>query len=399
MTPHQTISRKQLIGLFLCTFFNLSVGVGLLPLLPVLATNLGGRPSGIGIYMAITYLGLTVGTLVAGGLVARYPHPKRLLILSSAAIAVPIFLMGQASSLVGLTAATTLTWFIGGIAYTVSLIIAGQSAGPHQRGLVFGLMGANMSLGALGGGPLWGALADRLGYEAMLSLAALYILLVPLVAFLLIDEPVAHAAEAGRSQAGRGAGATGSLGMGFLMLVLATVLMASLGFVLTLGRSLAMDVAGFSAAQIGSAVAFGGLVGAPLPFLVGALSDRWPRHWLLVASYGAVAAAALLLASSQALWHFWAASMLLAVNSTRGSLTNALTTDLVPPALVSRGLSVMNATTWAGAILGFGLTGFAIESLGMQTTFLFAAMLALPALLLLAQVRPAPQPVLQTEPN
>jgi MFS family permease len=77
----------------------------------------------------------------------------------------------------------------------------------------------------------------------------------------------------------------------------------------------------------------------------------------------------------------------------------ALVTDIVPKAALGRGLSLYNATTWVGGIIGMGLTGHAIQGFGMVTTFIATAFLPVVALLLLIPVRPAETPVVTPAGN
>ena len=62
-------------------------------------------------------------------------------------------------------------------------------------------------------------------------------------------------------------------------------------------------------------------------------------------------------------------------------------TDLVPPNILGTALSLYGFAPPAGGILGFMLTGYAIQSFGMTTTFVGSALLTLIAALLLFRVQ------------
>ena len=81
MTEQQSIGRKQLIGLFLCSLFVIMYAGPLLRLSSVHASQMGAAFSMVGMYLALMYTGLVGGTLVAGWLSDRYQSEKRLLLL------------------------------------------------------------------------------------------------------------------------------------------------------------------------------------------------------------------------------------------------------------------------------------------------------------------------------
>ena len=150
-----------------------------------------------------------------------------------------------------------------------------------------------------------------------------------------------------------------------------------------------MSDLGFGALAISSTGAVSGLVSLPLPLLLGWLSDRTGRKIYLYLSYLAGAASLAILAISLSLWHFFAVSVLqsvlVGVNATVG---NALVTDLVPRESLGKGLSLLNATSWIGGVVGFAGAGFALQSLGMLPTLLAGICLVLVATVLLIPVRP-----------
>jgi MFS family permease len=155
-----------------------------------------------------------------------------------------------------------------------------------------------------------------------------------------------------------------------------------------LGTWLTMNDLGFAAAGVSSTSAVGGVVTLPLPPLIGWLSDRLGRKRFLVLCYlaGTVSLLTLLVAAS--LWHFWVAISLLSVLwSVNGAVGPALVTDIVPRESLGRGISLFSATPWIGGVIGFAVTGYAVQNLGMPTTFTLAALLPLTAIVLLIPIR------------
>jgi MFS family permease len=104
-------------------------------------------------------------------------------------------------------------------------------------------------------------------------------------------------------------------------------------------------------------------------------------------SFLATTAALLALSAATELWHFWAASVLYYLSYASGPVASALVTDLVPRESLSRGLALLNATTWLGGITGCLLTGYAAQSVGTMPTLIAGAFVPLIAAGLLAASR------------
>ena len=164
------MSRKQLLLLFFDCLVPWTLGSGLLPLLPVYALRLGASQALAGYYLSFAFLALAVGTFFAGWLADKLQRRKLLLIVSGATMIPLIWMMGQASNIWQLAAATAAVWFLFGIEISVVNILAGLFAAENERGRVFGLLGLTMGLGAIIGGLSVGPMVDRWGYPTMFSL-------------------------------------------------------------------------------------------------------------------------------------------------------------------------------------------------------------------------------------
>jgi sugar phosphate permease len=88
------------------------------------------------------------------------------------------------------------------------------------------------------------------------------------------------------------------------------------------------------------------------------------------------------------LWHFWVAASLITVlfDVNRG-IGSAFVTDLVSEASLGKGIAIFNVMPWIGGILGFALTGYAIQSFGVTTTFIAAAFLPFIAIIFMISIR------------
>ena len=121
------MSKKQLIALFLCSLVPWTAGNGLVPLLPVYATHLGADSAVSGYYLAFSYLAIALGALSAGWVSDQLNRRKFPLILAGI-VGIPIvWLMGQISTIWGLTILTAILWFCGGLGLALIGILTGLS--------------------------------------------------------------------------------------------------------------------------------------------------------------------------------------------------------------------------------------------------------------------------------
>src|SRR6266540_3366106 len=280
-----------------------------------------------------------------------------------------------------------IVWFFVGVGFIIISILAGLFVGQAERGKIFGVLAINTSLGALVGGFVSGPIVEQWGYPVLFLAAALCWTLQPAIALLLQDKVLVRA----RREAVSTVPAPPAFGGAFYLLLLANVIAFAAGFVAVLGRPLLMDRLGFDLAAISGAVAVGGAISLPFPLLLGWLSDRLGRYWLIIVCFLTGALGLVLLAVSVSSWHFWAASILLAGVGVSLGIGPALVTDLVPQESLGRALAWYGFAPTTGGIIGFMLTGYAIETFGMTRTFVAGALLTLIAIALVVQVRRARQ--------
>lgn len=386
------MSRRQLFALFMSNLVLFTVGSGLVTLLPIYAIQLGADAAVTGYYLSFAFLSLAISTGIGGWLSDRFQRRKLLLILAGLAAVPAAWLMGQATTIVQLILFSVLLWFFAGIVVTMVNILAGMSAGEHERGRVFGVINVASPLGALLGGLVAGRIVDQFGFPTLLTLCALVYLLIPLSG-LLLKEAIVISEERKRT----GPLSTGTLfsNRTFLFLFAASILAHIANSEFALGKSLIMNQAGFDASAISSTSAAGGLLALPLPLLAGWLSDRFGRKALLAASYTAVASGLVILIAAVSLWHFWVATALLITLNATIVVSSALVTDLFPRETVGKPLALFGAAPWLGLVIGFGGAGNIIQSFGMTTTLWSGALLTILAVVLCTRIR---QPALKTQP-
>jgi len=377
------MSSRQLTALFLCSLVPWIAGNGLLPLLPVYAARLGADSTVAGLYLAFSYSALALGAISAGWVSASRYRRKLPLVLAGLAGVAFASLMGRVDSVWTLTLATALLWFSGGLGLALIGILAGMSAAENERGRIFGILALTSGLGAVVGGLGTGWLVKNWGYTTMFSSLAVFMLLWPLTALLLEekqDKRPQHQEDAPRKP--------GPLGRSYFLLSAASIMMSTTGFFIVLIRSLVMSDLRFGPLEITSTGVIGGLISMPLPALMGWLSDRIDRKTFLTFGYLSVFAALVLLAFSNALWHFWLVFALqgIATGST-GSIGNAWVTDLIPRESLGWGLALYGSTTWIGGVIGFAVSGYALHNLGVTPTFMIGSLLALGAIGLLIPIK------------
>lgn len=372
---------RQLLYLFLSSFIILFTGMGLFPLLPLYATDFGATPTTIGYYFALMYVANTAGTMLTGQFARRLTRRGAFIVVG--ALALPaIFFMGRVTAFWQLVLLTAVAWFSGGMNVALANVLTGLHADGKRRGASFSVMFLTMPLGSLFGGAIIGRLVDWYGFQATFDVLTVIWFIMPLIGLLGIRDPqtrpgVAEARETPHANARRPQVAMPALG-GRFVLLMGITFFASLAIqAARLGAPLSMQALSFSAGEISTATAIGGLVTIPVALLLGALSDRLGRERFLIISYVLAGFGAAALIAANELWHFWLAVTLMTVSlSTTGALASALATDALPPEALTRGLPLIKAMTSIAAIVSFASAGYVLETLGPGALFVVATALA-----------------------
>ncbi len=366
---------RKFTALFLCNFAILFVGFGVFPLLPVYAAEFGATPSLIGVYLALTYLAITLGNLLTGWVSGR--ASRKAVFVAAGMIGVPaLFLLGQATALWQVVVLTSVVWFTGGVGLSLVSVFIGLHADEGHRGRWFSLIALTNPLAAIIGGSVVAWLVAWKGYATMFAASGLVYALWPLVGFWEVqDKPVTRTAspETIRSS-------NLSQGKGYHWLLFAVLLSGLTVSVVRMGLSLSMEAIHFSPAVIAGTNVAGGLVTIPVLLGFGVLSDRLGRRLFLVVGFLLAALSGVILATAGELWHFWVvASAVLVARSITGSLASALATDILPPHELGRKLPWLGTMTWVSGVLGFAGAGFMIDTFGANNLYRIAAFLSLVA--------------------
>lgn len=364
------MSNKQLALLALSNFQRFVVGNMTMAFLPVFASRLGADSVANGLFLSLSFLTLTIGTLSGAWFSNRFGTRKHLIIIGSL-LTVPLLLwMGYAENLTQLTISTMLCWFVSGVGISLTNILAGMYAGENERGRVFGVLGLAGGAAQIAAGMVSGTIMDAGGFSALLGTAAVLQLISTLTALLLEDRKTERQARP-TAQAARPAPNHAVMG-----LTIASILANVVAFSNVLGRPLFMAQAGFDNTAISSTITAAGLISLPLPFLVGILSDRFNRRYLLMLCYGLVGIGAVVLANAGTIFEFQIAAALFAASAGAMTVGTALVIDLVNEQARARSISSYSATSWIGGVIGFSASGFMFEAFGLSAAFLLLSLVS-----------------------
>mgnify|MGYP000011630368 CR=1 FL=1 len=244
-------------------------------------------------------------------------------------------------------------------------------------------MSSAVAIGGLIAGLTSGPIVDRWGFTTLFNLIAMLALLIPLIGGFIEDYDVIQP----KTKRDEAASRSFTFTSGFLLLFTASVLAFIVNSTGALARPLIMTELQFDATAISSAVAVGGLIGLPLPFLVGWLSDRIGRKPLLILCYLANALGLLVLVVAFAPCHFWASAALQLSMAASMAVGSALITDLVPHESLGVSLSLFTSSNSMGFVIGFAGTGIAMQQFGSPATLLLGVFLSLISAAILIFIR------------
>jgi MFS family permease len=378
------MNKKTLIGLILCYFVVNTMGNGIMPLMP-LFVQLHGASEGLsGVYVAFAYFCLAAGTMFGGRISDRVTDRRRLLIIVSIFISPVTFLLGRVDSLLAVVLITGFQWILAGFCMAIIGTIMGREAAESERGRVFGLLGVSIGMGALVGGFTIGPMVDAWGYRVMFTIMSVFLLTVPLTAFIVIRE-TATLKVAARKKSGK---RTGSIEIAFVILLAAQFLGLIANGVGNMTRTISMNQLQFSSTAMTSTIAVAGIISIPLALFLGWLSDKLGRKKILFFCYLFGSICLLILIAASRYWHFLFAAGLLSMVVVNMSVGPAFVADIVKKETVGTGIALIQSIQLLGTIVGFIYTGYAINILGMTTALLIASFGGLAAAILILFVRP-----------
>lgn len=363
----EMFQNKQLRYLFLCNFAIVFIGFGLFPILPLYAAEFGASPSFIGIFLAITYIAISLGSIMAGQLSERVSY-KLLYTAAGLLGTVSLLLLGLANTLWQVVVLTALVWFAGGVGLSVSSVLTTLHVTSSERGKAFGLLALTSPLGALIGSLIVGRLVEWSGYPLMFLVLAVEFSMFPALALTKVQyEPTCEPTYNQPAQTGSASPRPGI----YFLLLLTTVLLASMTVsVGRMGLSMTMKDQFFSASDVSTANAFGGLFTIPVTLMIGALSDRLGRKRFLFMGYVLAMGSTMLLIAAHELWQFWlVASLVLAARSVITAMSPAYATDLLSRKSLGKALPLVGTMNWVSGVAGFAGSGYVIDTFGPASLY------------------------------
>ncbi len=374
-----SISRKQFIALFVCALLIWITLQSFTVMLPVYALRLGADPSSIGNFLAVGFLGLTTGNFIAGWLSDRFQRRKLLLTIAITINVFGVLSLGSASTFTQFVILTSMVYIFSSVSMSLITILAGLSASESERGKVFGGLAVATSLGAVIAGAISGWLVNRGGFEAFFFVLAMGWVIDLLVLLVVEDRNVAPVKRQAETSA------PPTLNRWFYIMLTANLIGFACSFMSLLGRPLQMDALRFDPEAISGVVAIGSIISVPLPFVMGWLSDRFSRYYLVIFCILSSAVGLIVLAGSSVVWQFALATALLSNMAASIGVGQAIITDLVPPKSLGVALSLFGSSITIGGAISFAGTGYAIEAFGIAGTYIVGAVLSLIATGMLLQ--------------
>lgn len=365
--------RMQFIYLFLSRLAILFTGMGLFPILPLYAAKFGATTTMIGIYLGLTYISITLGSILTNRLVRLFG--RKTVFIAAGFTGIPaLILLGQAEAFWQVIVLTGVIWFIGGIGIDLIFVLTNLHSERGSLGKAYTLQSLVAPIGAVAGGLVVGIMVQTAGYPAMFIALAVVWALWPGLALMVID----YADGRGTTNPMKKSSQTAlPPAPGFTALLAAVLLSALSVSIGRLGLSLSMNAAGYSASEISGANVMGGLVAIPIVIVFGALSDRLGRKNFLIISFLITAVSVLILVSATSLWQFWVVSILMIVAMcVTGSLAAAVAASALSPEASVFRLPHLNTASWVAGVIGFAGSGAAIDLLGPLVLFSGSAIMS-----------------------
>ncbi len=363
-----------MIALCGCTFI-INTGISIVfGLMPMYLTSIGADSARTGFILAVAYLAMASSTVI-GGYVSHRLQCRRPILIAGGVVAAPLaWWLSTTASVAPLLIVTACLWFVTGMVLAMTNILAGLFAEPARRGHLFGMLSLGSGFGLFFGALVSGWMADHWGFSAPFRFLSILYLLIPCLGLVLQDRSASDMHQGNVAQFRRVL-----TNRTFRLLFFASIVGQVANAVFALSRPLIMHSLRLNTTTITTAAAIGSLVSLPLAPIIGRLSDRLGRKALIILCFSTTPVGLVVLATAGQLWQFWVASILQTIIGMSTVVSSALVTDMFGDESLDTALSLLNATTWIGIVIGLSAGGAAINVIEMTPTLVVSVLISLGA--------------------
>jgi MFS family permease len=362
--------RSLLFSVYVPTFL-FSTGQGaVLPIIPLLALDLGASVAMAGVVVGMRGLGLMAFDVPGGVAVSRFGD-KGVMVLGTAMVAV-VAVGASASTSPALLAALMLImgggwafWQLARLAYVSEVIPI------EQRGRALSLVGGAHRLGLFLGPILGGFLGKYYGLGSAFYAQAVMGLAASFMMFIVVRQGSGTEDLTGHGVGGRLVATVVEHRSVFLTAGSAVIALQ----VLRQGRQVFLplwgDAIGLDVAQIGLVYGVSSFLDAALFYPIGSIMDRWGRKWVSVPSLLTLALGLLVLPATTEVYGYTVVAMLTGIGNGFGAgIVQVLGADFAPAERRGEFLGVWRLIGDAGNAGGPFVVSFivGVASLGLAST-------------------------------
>lgn len=356
--------KKDFSILFIINLVLRIVIQGLLPILPVFIKGFGVSKSYNGIIIGSAYLMLFVSTYINGKLIPKYLNAKTLFLLSIIPLALAIYLIGTAHSIITVTSFILLLFFSAGFNITSSNILIGYFSTGESAGKNYGIIGISNLCGTLIGGFIVGPILYKFGYPSGFLLFGSAFFVTGLSS-LKLSKPIQHTVSfKAKNKYG--------ISLAFILVVLASLLaiITIHSFIFT--SSLLLNAHNYTIKSISLFSATGALMASPTPYFMGWLTKKLSPKILIIIIYAMGLAALIILLFPLYIPTYLVGVAFIAVLSfALRPVIMALIFDWFTEDQLPMTQSYLAMAGWVAAIIGYLATGSLLQYEGQTITLLF----------------------------
>jgi len=342
---------------------------GIIPVLPVLATNISHNSTQASIYLSICYVSILIGSLLTDKISNLGVSIKILTLINSIPLCVLVGIIGFQKNILPLTIVTASAYFLIGLQLNFITIMVSHLSSPNKAGQNFGILNNMLLLGTVLGGFIIGPTVDAWGYKTAFVVfgGGLLLSYIP-VAFVHIPPKEIVSKTFDKA----------ILTPSFVWLLI----IIGIGTMLTqVGRfCIVIDMKDkqMSLSNISYAFAIGTLIASPLPYLYGYLTGKVSNKLLLISTLISLVISFFILRFAATWQHFVSVIFLISIMlyCSKG-VCNKICYELFPQERQATAQSWLATANWFAIIFGYGWVGFASDKLTVINVSMIGCVLAI----------------------